>query len=146
MTKRINIQAVEPAGYKAMIGLEIYLQNSKLTKIQKELIKIRASQINGCAFCINMHTRDALAAGETSQRIFLLNAWRETDLFDEAEKIILAMTEEITQISQSGLTSETYSRASELFDPETIAQIIMAIVTINGWNRIAISTHLEIEK
>ncbi|MCH5689889.1 carboxymuconolactone decarboxylase family protein [Niabella sp. W65] len=86
MEKRVNIYETEPAGYKAMLGLEGYLAGTQLTKTHKELIKIRASQINGCAFCIDMHTKDALKNGETNQRIFLLNAWRETDLFLQKKK------------------------------------------------------------
>jgi len=140
MENRINIQNIEPKAYKAMFALESYLQNSNLSKSHLELIKIRASQINGCAFCINLHTTDALKQGETSQRIFLLNAWKETALFSEEERVILAMTEEITRISVNGLSNETYSKAVKLFDQNYIAQIIMAIVTINAWNRIAIST------
>ena len=93
MEKRVNINEVEPQAYKAMYALEGYLATSKLSKTHKELVKIRASQVNGCAFCIDMHTKDALKNGETSQRIFLLNAWRETDLFTPEEKVILAITE-----------------------------------------------------
>jgi AhpD family alkylhydroperoxidase len=137
----------EAAGYKAVLGLEGYLQTISINKIQKELIKIRASQINGCAFCIDMHTKDAIKYGETPQRIFLLNAWREAkELYTEEEQVILEMTEEITLISQKGLTEETYYKAKQLFDENTIAQIILAIVTINAWNRIAISTHAPIGK
>lgn len=143
---RINIAELQPAGYKAMLGLEAYLQNIALTNIQKELIKIRASQINGCAFCLDMHTKDALKYGETPQRIFLLNAWQETELFTEEEKVLLLMTEEITLISHKGLTEETYQKAKNLFDDAQIAQIILAIVTINAWNRIGISTHLQLPK
>jgi alkylhydroperoxidase family enzyme len=87
-----------------------------------------------------MHTTDALKQGETAQRIFLLNAWKETGLFTEEEKIILAITEEVTLISQNGLSDETYRKAEQLFDGNQIAQIIMAVVTINAWNRIVIST------
>lgn len=137
---RIDIEQLEPEAYKAMFSLENYLQNSRLSKTHLELIKIRASQINGCAFCINMHTTDALRQGETPQRIFLLNAWRETELFTEEEKTILAMTEEVTLISQHGLSDATYRQAEMFFDNNYIMQIIMAIVTINAWNRIAIST------
>lgn len=144
MEKRVNIQQVQPNAYKALFGLENYLMSSSLTKLQKELIKIRASQINGCAFCIDMHTKDALKYGETTQRIFLLNAWRETNKFTEEEKAILAMTEEITLIHQRGLTDATYEMARKFFSDEVIAQIIMAIVAINAWNRIAISTQLEV--
>jgi len=141
MENRIDIQKVEPNAYKGMLALENYLANTKLLKIHLELIKIRASQINGCAFCINMHTSDALKQGESPQRIFLLNAWRETKLFSEEERSILAITEEITLINQKGLTDETYKNALTLFDENYVAQIIMAVVTINAWNRIAISTH-----
>src|SRR5690606_2117631 len=141
MENRIDIPKLEPEAYKAMFALESYLQNSQLSKTHLELIKIRASQINGCAFCINMHTADALKQGETTQRIFLLNAWKETELFTEEEKTILAITEEVTLISQNGLTDKTYKQAEKLFDENYIAQIIMAVVTINAWNRIAISTN-----
>ncbi len=144
MAKRININALEPQAYKGMMALENYLATAKLSKIQKELLKIRASQINGCAYCLNMHTTDALKYGETNQRIFLLNAWQETDLFTEEEKVILAMTEEITLIHKHGLSEETYKKAIQFFDKNQIAQIIMAIVTINAWNRIAISTEMEV--
>ncbi|WP_404984795.1 carboxymuconolactone decarboxylase family protein [Chryseobacterium sp. M5] len=144
MSERINIQKLEPKAYQAMFGLENYIQNSRLSKPHIELIKIRASQINGCAFCINMHAADALKQGETAQRIFLLNAWRETTLFTEEEQIILAMTEDITLIAQGGLSEEVYQKAKTQFDENTIAKIIMAIVTINAWNRIAISTHMQV--
>lgn len=143
MEKRIDINEIEPQAYKAMYALEGYLATTQLSKTQKELIKIRASQINGCAFCIDMHTKDALKYGETNQRIFLLNAWRETNLFTEEEKVILAITEEITLIHNHGLSDETYKKAEQFFDKNTIAQIIMATVTINAWNRIAVSTQLE---
>lgn len=140
MENRIDIQQVEPKAYQAMFTLETYLQLAELSKTHLELIKIRASQINGCAFCINMHTTDALQQGESTQRIFLLNAWRETELFTEEERTILAMTEEITLIHEHGLSTQTYQQAEKLFTPNYIAQIIMAISTINAWNRIAIST------
>ena len=142
MEKRIVIAELEAPAYKAMFGLEGYLQNIALTKIQKELIKIRASQINGCAYCLNMHTTDALKYGETQQRLFVLSAWRETELFTDEECVLLEMTEEITLIHQKGLSEETYRKARQLFSDNQIAQIIMAIVTINAWNRIAISTHM----
>jgi AhpD family alkylhydroperoxidase len=142
MEKRVNINETEPLAYKAMYALEGYLAATALTKIHKELVKIRASQINGCAYCIDMHTKDALKNGETNQRIFLLNAWRETDLFTEEEKVVLAITEEVTLIHNHGLSEETYKKAEKAFDQNYIAQLIMAIATINTWNRIAISTHM----
>lgn len=147
MSARFDWTTVHPAAYKAGIGMEESLKNSFLTPIQKELIKIRASQINACAFCLNMHTKDAIKYGETPQRIFLLNAWREAkELFTEEEQIILQITEEITLISHKGLSEETYQKAKELFNESQLADIIMAAVVINMWNRIAISTHMPIGK
>lgn len=140
MEKRINITEIEPEATKAMYGLESYLSKSALTKTHKELIKIRASQINGCTFCIDMHTKDALKTGETIQRIVLLNAWREVnDLYTKEERLILALTEAVTLIHQGGIPADLYKEASETFDENYLAQIIMAISTINSWNRIAIS-------
>jgi AhpD family alkylhydroperoxidase len=99
MKTRIKIDKVSPAGYKAILGLEKFIESTPLTKKHKDLIKIRASQINGCAFCIDMHTKDARKAGETEQRIYALNAWRDTPFFSEEERAILALTEEVTLIS-----------------------------------------------
>ncbi|MEA1851401.1 carboxymuconolactone decarboxylase family protein [Chryseobacterium sp. MHB01] len=147
MSTRFNWTTVHPAAYKAGIGMEESLQNSFLTPIQKELIKIRASQINGCAFCLNMHTKDAIKYGETPQRIFLLNAWRDAkELFTEEEQIILQITEEVTLINKKGLSEETYQKAKTIFDESQLADIIMAAIVINMWNRIAISTHMPIGK
>ncbi|MGJ1409227.1 carboxymuconolactone decarboxylase family protein [Sphingobacterium thalpophilum] len=146
MATRLNIAKVNTAAYKAMMGLETYLETISLTPIQKELIKIRASQINGCAFCLDMHSKDALKLGETAQRIFLLSAWWETELFSDEERVLLKMTEEITLIHQQGLTDKTFEKAKEFFDEKQIAEIILAIITINAWNRIGISTHLELLK
>lgn len=143
MEARMNIAELEPKGYQAVLGLENYIQHCGLEKAHIELIKIRASQINGCAFCINMHTKDALKQGETTQRIFLLDAWRETNLYTAEERVLLAMTEEITLVSQAGLSEATYAEAKEVFDQQYIAKVILAISCINVWNRIAISTHLQ---
>jgi AhpD family alkylhydroperoxidase len=145
MENRVNINKVQPQAYKAMYALEGYMATTTLTKTQKDLIKIRASQINKCAYCIDMHTKEALANGETTQRIFLLDAWRETNLFTEEENVILAITEEVTLVHQHGLTEETYKKALGIFDSTFIAQLIMAVVTINAWNRIAISTNMGFE-
>lgn len=145
MQKRLNIKEAAPNALKAMVGLEIYLSQSSLSKTTKELIKIRASQINGCAYCINTHTQDAIKSGETNQRIFLLSAWREAeDIFTEEEKTVLAITEEITLIHQNGLSDETYSGALQFFSETQIADIITAVITINLWNRVVLSTHLPI--
>ncbi|MES2417839.1 MAG: carboxymuconolactone decarboxylase family protein [Bacteroidota bacterium] len=144
MEQRIDIGQIEPAAYKALLGLESYLANTQLSKTHKELIKIRASQINGCAFCINMHTKDARKNGETEQRIYLLNAWKEVaGLYTEEERAILALTEEMTLIANGGVADETYQKAKALFEPNHLAQIMMAIITINMWNRLAISTEMQ---
>ena len=145
MQKRFNFKEATPDALKAMIGLETYLSKSSISKSNKELIKIRASQINGCAYCINMHTQDAIKNGETNQRIFLLNNWREVDdIFTEEEKVILAITEEITLIHQIGLSNETYTNALQFFSETQIGDIITAIIAINIWNRVVLSTHLPI--
>lgn len=144
MEKRINIIETQPQAVKAIYGLEQYLNSGRVSKSHRELLKIRASQINGCAFCLDMHTKDALKMGETPQRIFLLNAWKETDLFTEEEKAVLAVTEEVTLISQHGLTQDTYSKALEFFDEDYLSQLIIAVVAINAWNRLAISSLLPV--
>ena len=145
MEKRIKIDQIAPQEYKAMLGLEGFLTKAKLKKSHKELIKIRASQINNCAYCIDMHTKDALKNGETANRIFLISAWREAiGIFTEEEQLILEMTEEITQISQHGLSEKTYEKASRFFSDNLLAEIIVAVVIINSWNRIAVSTRLLI--
>jgi AhpD family alkylhydroperoxidase len=144
METRINIEKIEPVAYKALLGLESYLAQTNISKTLKELIKIRASQINGCAFCINMHTTDARKQGETEQRIYLLNAWKEVHgLYTAEERAVLALTEEMTLISNGGVSDETYQKAKTFFDDNQLAQIMMAIVTINSWNRIAIATELQ---
>jgi AhpD family alkylhydroperoxidase len=142
MSNRTKMDVAEPNGYKALLALEAYIGRTSLTTKHKDLIKIRASQINGCAFCIDMHTKDARKAGETEQRIYALNAWRDTPFFDEQERAILALTEEVTLISNH-VSDETYNNVSALFDEAYVGQLIMAIITINAWNRMAITTHLE---
>ena len=142
MNKRIDIIQLEPNAYKAMLGLEKYLGGTELKVRLKELIKIRASQINGCAYCIQMHTEEALKEGETEQRIFALSTWKESPLFSETEKAILALTEEVTFISERGLSSKSYDAALSALGERTLAQAIMQIVTINAWNRMAEATHM----
>ncbi len=121
--------------------MEHYIESTALTTKHKDLIKIRASQINGCSYCIDMHARDARKAGETEQRIFALTAWRETPFFDEQERAVLALTEEVTLIA-GRVSDETYNKAAELFDRTYLAQLIMAIITINAWNRIGVATEM----
>ena len=141
MQTRIKIDKVEPAGYSAVLGLEKYIESTTLTRKHKDLIKIRSSQINGCAFCIDMHTKEARKAGETEQRIYALNAWRATPYFSEEERAILALTEEVTLISHH-VTDATYEQAAKLLEETYLAQVILTIITINVWNRIGIATNL----
>ena len=141
MKTRINIEKTEPAGYKAVLGLEKFIESTPLIRTHKDLIKIRASQINGCAFCIDMHTKEARKAGETEQRIYALNAWRDTPFFTEEERAILALTEEVTLISNH-VKDETYEQAASVLDETYLAQVILSIITINVWNRIGITTNL----
>lgn len=143
MKPRIVIPTVAPEAYQALMNLESYISKTSLTPTHKELIKIRASQINGCAFCINMHTADARKNGETEQRIYLTSVWREADVYTEEEKAILALTEEVTFISNH-VSEEVYQNAARLFDEKYLAEIILAIITINSWNRFAITTGLRV--
>ena len=140
MTTRFLLNEIEPGAYVAMREMEKYLATTGIAPLHKELIKIRASQLNGCAYCINKHSADARKLGETEQRIYLLSAWRESPQFSEEERIILAMTEEITFISREGLTDETYGKAVRQFGLNGTGQLIMAINIINVWNRIGVST------
>ncbi len=141
MEQRVNIEQTQAEAWKALYGVAIAVGKSSLNPLQKHLIMIRTSQINNCAFCINMHTKDALKLGETQQRIFLLSAWKETTLFTDEEKAILALTEEVTLIHKNGVTDETYKNAQKFFSDQVIGEIIMQISVMNIWNRIAVSTH-----
>ncbi len=145
MQKRINISKVAPEAYEAMISLEKYLAQSGLEKNLYELIKTRASQINGCAYCLNMHTRDALRLGETNQRLFLLDAWRETELYTAKERAALALAESITLISETHVPDDVYKEAATHLTEKELAAVIMATVAINGWNRIAIATRTPLD-
>jgi|SRR5690348_13624551 AhpD family alkylhydroperoxidase len=137
---RINVTDPAFGGVlKAMYGLEAPLQNSGLEPRLRELVKIRASQLNGCAFCIDMHTKDARAQGETEQRIYALSAWRETPFYTDRERAALEWAERLTLIAGHEVSDDLYARVRAQFSEEEIAKLTLAIVQINGWNRIAIS-------
>ncbi|MDQ6420996.1 carboxymuconolactone decarboxylase family protein [Paenibacillus sp. LHD-117] len=140
MEQRMALMDVSPAAYEAMLGLEKFLAGSSLDKKLKELVKIRASQINGCAFCLHMHATDARRLGETEERIYTLNAWRETPYFSPQERAALALTEAVTLVASSHVPDDVYAEAARHFDEKALSELIMAIVTINAWNRIAITT------
>lgn len=136
----------QPAAYKAMDSLDNYVAHTSVDKLHQELIRIRASQINGCAYCVNSHTADARKAGETEQRIYLMSVWREArNVFTEEEQVLLEMTEEITLIHQHGLGDVLYEKAIALFGEVKTAEIIMVIITINAWNRIGVGLKMEPE-
>lgn len=139
MKARIDYRNTNPQAYQAMLQLEKHVQESGLDKSLIELIKIRTSQINGCAFCLDMHTKDARKLGETEQRIYLLNAWREATFYTAAERAALALTEAVTLISTRGVPEELYAEVREHFDEQQYVALLMAINTINAWNRLAIS-------
>lgn len=142
MQSRMDFGKSNAAAYQAMLHLERYVRGSGINPILLELIKIRASQINGCAFCIDMHTKDARLNGETEQRIYTLNAWRETPFFTPEERAVLALTEVVTLIATDHVPDEIYDEVSRYFTQEQIANLLMAIITINAWNRIAIATRM----
>jgi AhpD family alkylhydroperoxidase len=142
MTTRIDISQLQPAAYQPMLGLEGYLAETDLTVTIKELIKLKASMINKCAYCIQMHSEQARKNGETEQRIYALTAWQESPLFTTEERAVLALTEEVTHISAAGVSDSTYQHCIALFGEQKVAQLIMQIVTINAWNRIALATKL----
>lgn len=139
---RINLAKTAPGAYKVMMAMEAYLDTTPLSKTHRELIKIRASQINGCAYCLDMHTHDARAHGETEQRIYTLSAWRDTTFFTQEEQAILALTEEVTLISQH-VSDATYEKAAAILGDEYLSHVLMSIVAINAWNRIGITTKLQ---
>ncbi len=143
MASRIDLFTLEPEAYKAMRALEDYMAASGLDRKLYELVKIRASQINKCAFCINMHTRDARKLGETEQRIYALNAWEEGPFFTPRERAALALTEAVTLLADTNVPDEVYQEAAKHFDEHQLAQLIMAIVAINGWNRICVATRRQ---
>lgn len=140
MKSRMDLGKTNAAAYQAMLHLERYVRGSGIDPTLLEMIKIRASQINGCAFCIDMHTKDARLQGETEQRIYALNAWRETPFFTPQERAALAFTEAVTLIATNHVSDELYDEVSRYFTEDEIVNLLMAIVTINSWNRIAIAT------
>jgi AhpD family alkylhydroperoxidase len=142
MKARFNMKAAEPRTYEAMAVADKQIDAFDLDPRIRELVRIRASQINGCGYCINMHSEDARKLGEAERRLYAVSAWWETPFFSEEERIALKLTEEITRISEHGVSDETFAGAVKTFGEKKVAQLIFLIVTINSWNRIAISLHL----
>jgi AhpD family alkylhydroperoxidase len=139
-TPRLEIGRLAPKSYQAMRDLAATIND--FDSVITELVKIRVSQINGCAFCIDMHTKDARAAGESEQRIYALNAWRETPFFSQRERAALALAEEMTHLPTSSVPDDVYEEAARHFEGTEMAQLIWCITIINAWNRIAITSRM----
>lgn len=137
--ERLNFKRLVPAAYRAMLALESYVHETGLDSSLLELVKMRASQINGCAYCLDMHSKDARAAGETEQRLYVLNAWREAPFYTERERAALAWTEAVTLVNESHVPENVYQQARAHFSEEELVNLTIAIVAINGWNRLEVS-------
>ena len=139
MTQRLNYAKASPDGFKAMRQLQAHVDDCGLEHPLLELVKMRASQINGCAYCLDMHSKDARAAGETEQRLYLLDAWRESPFYSERERAALAWTEALTRISKTrDVPDALYGEVRKQFNEKELTDLTLAIIAINGWNRLAI--------
>jgi len=139
---RMAINDVAPAAYQAVVGMEIYSRTHN-DPVLYELIKLRASMINGCSFCVDMHSRDALAAGEDSRRLFGVAAWREAPFYTERERAALALTDAVTRLGDDGVSDDVWDEAAKHFDQDELANVLMAIATINVWNRLSVATRTQ---
>lgn len=137
--ERIDFKTHVPDAYRAMLALEAYVRQCGLEASLLELVKTRASQLNGCAYCLDMHSKDARAAGETEQRLYVLPAWREAPFYTERERAALAWTEAVTLVSDTHVPDEVYELARSRFSEKELVNLTMAIVAINGWNRLEVS-------
>ena len=139
MKARLDPRKAAPQALQAMLGIQNYVNSCGIEHGLLELVKYRASQINGCAWCMDMHTKDARAAGETEQRLYLLSAWRECPFYSERERAALAWTESVTQLADGNVPDEVFAAALAQFSEQELVNLTMAIIAINGWNRINIA-------
>jgi AhpD family alkylhydroperoxidase len=139
MKEQIRYGQISPAAVQALRGVEAYVRGCSLDRTLIELMKVRASQLNGCAYCIDMHTKDARAAGETEQRLYALSAWREAPFYSERERIGLEWTEAVTRVGEGGVDDDLFARAAALFSELQLVELTMAVIAINGWNRMAVT-------
>lgn len=143
--ERLNVYQVDPKATEAVLALENYVRQSGLETPLYELIKIRASQMNGCAYCLDMHTKDAVKGGEDQRRINILSAWREApSFFTERERAALALTEEVTAIGERGVSGTVWDEVAKHFTEQELVHLLMAISAINVWNRLAVATHQKL--
>ena len=143
MSNRINYYTAAPQAMKAMMGLEKAISRSVLPATLRELVRIRASQINGCAYCIDMHTIDALKAGETPRRLMGISAWRETPFFDARERAALLWTETLTRVADNGAPNDVYQEVATQFSEQELSELTFVIATINAWNRFGIGFAMQ---
>lgn len=139
MKARIDLMHINPGVVQAMLGLERQVRKAGLDNRLLDLVRMRASQINGCAYCLDMHSKDARAAGETEQRLYLLDAWRESPMYSPRERAALEWTEALTLVTEGHVPDEVYAAVREHFSEEELVNLSLAIVAINGWNRLCIS-------
>ena len=138
MTQRIDYRKASPDGFKAMLSMQAHVDNCGIEHSLLELVKMRASQINGCAYCLDMHSKDARAGGETEQRLYVLNAWREAPFYSDRERAALAWTEALTRVSDNDVPDELFAEVRKQFSDKELVDLSLAIIAINGWNRLAI--------
>ena len=138
-SQRLDAARAAPGAMQALLGLEQYVRRSSIEPSLKHLVYLRASIINGCAYCVDMHTKDARAAGETEQRLYALSVWRETPFFSPRERAALAWADVVTDIARTGVSDEEFDAARSVFSEEELVELTAAIITINGWNRLAVS-------
>ena len=143
MSSRINYYAAAPQAMKAMMGLEKAISQSVLPATLRELVRIRASQINGCAYCIDMHTSDALKAGEPPRRLMAISAWRETPFFDVRERAALLWTETLTRVADNGAPNDVYQEVAAQFSEQELSELTFVIATINAWNRFGVGFAMQ---
>ena len=140
---RINIQDLEPNAYKAMFAMEQYLAGIDIDPELKDIVKLRASYLNGCAYCVDMHTVEAQKKGIETRKLFAIGVWQESALFNDEECAALALTDEVTKIGAHGVSDKVYDQALTYFNENQVAQLIVLIVGINSWNRIAVATQMK---
>jgi AhpD family alkylhydroperoxidase len=139
MKQRLNYAEVGQGAFKVMYGLEVYLAKCGLEPSLLHLLKFRVSQINGCAYCLDMHSKDLRAAGETEQRLYVLDAWREAPFYTERERAALAWAEAVTLVTEGHVPDEVYEQARAEFSEEELVNLTLAVVAINGWTRLSIA-------
>lgn len=143
MASRINYEKVAPGAVHAMLAVEQYVRGSGLEPSLLELVRLRASQMNGCAFCVDMHTKDARARGESEQRLYAVAVWEDTPFFTERERAALAWTEAVTDVSRTHIPVEVYEQVRKHFSEKELVDLTMAVIAINGWNRLSVSFRKE---